>query len=299
MGTELDVRRIVKAPPECFVSSVPVDLLSGENKVAEYMNFDPYILSFYGLSFSRYDGLRFTMDVDGVTNAVEKQNLGSARGLDWEEELRIPAVDRATLKIHAPSSTSGYQWRHRVAVLKRTTALKIILGLSLTDRDKELDGKYGISRSLAVQTHEPLNLAEGVEIVKDVNAVLTSSGTVLRLPVPRNMKAILLSISAYRPSASASAYIDVERDGVSSTLHIDPYCMPSLEYGCPVRIVSLDKLEVSLDVKTSGTYRVRLTYGLGRLTVPEKIRWNIDLTTAEKKIAEELDIYDRVEAGVI
>jgi len=295
----LELRKIVKYPPECFVEASPVDLIEGENVLASYSNFDPHVLSFQGVSFSRVDRASFSMDVDRHVDIVKKPDLGAVRGFDEEEELRVPAHTSAIMKVYSPVAVPAFQWRYRVAVLRKTTALKLILGTSLTDRDRDLDEKFGLSKSLMIYSPKPWDLTEGVEEVKDVNVSLTSSGTVFRLPVPKGKKAVLLDVSAMRTASPASAYLDVKRDGVEQTLHLDLYCLPSLEHRCPIRIVALESLLVTLDARAPGTYKVRLTYGLGKLTIPEKIKWGVELTAEERRVAEEQDLYDKVEAGIL
>jgi hypothetical protein len=76
------------------------------------------------------------------------------------------------------------------------------------------------------------------------------------------------------------------------------YALPSLSYNAPIRIVATDKLEVNVAVAAAGTYYVRATIGIGSLTIPEKIKWGIPLSTEERKIAEQEDLYDKVEAGL-
>jgi hypothetical protein len=89
-------------------------------------------------------------------------------------------------------------------------------------------------------------------------------------------------------------YIDVKRDNID-TLHMDSSCLPDLPYKCPIRIVATEKMEIT----ASSACSVRLTYGLGRITLSEKIRWGIELTPAERDIATKMDLFDKVGAGVI
>jgi len=293
MGTEVDIRKITKYPPECFVSAVPANLAARDNKVAEYFTPDKYVLSLYGVSFAR-QSIAFYADIDGVTNAVQMQNLNASRGIDYEEELKVPITKSARIRLYTTSAVSAYQWRHRIMVLPKTTALKILLGLPLTDRDRELDSKFGISDMVASYPAEPVDLLKGVEQIKSTANVLTGSGTLFRQVVPKGWKLILLDISVTRPASPATLYIDVERDDIE-TLHLDAYCLPSLEYKCPIRVVATDKIEVT----ASGACTARVTYGLGRLTIAEKIRWGIDLTSKEREIADKFGLFDRVEAGVV
>jgi hypothetical protein len=294
----IEIKRVLKYPYETFLESAPVDLLAGDNKVAEYTTFEPYILSINGVSFNPVDGISFSIDADGMTNKVYIANLISTKGLDYEEAVKLPVTKIATMKFTTSSAVSGYQWRYRLTVLKPTAALKLQLGLPLTARDRDLISKFNIDKALKVSTPEPLNPYAGIEEWRTVAVKLTASGTVVNVLPPKNKKVILAGIAATRPSAPASAYLNVNRDNVDKTLYLDLYNLPSLSHEAVVRIVSLDKLLVTLDVKTSGTYYVRLTYGIGSITLREKVEWGLPLTDAERAEAEALDLFDKVEAGV-
>jgi hypothetical protein len=297
MGVEVDIRKVAKYPPECFVSAMPVNLTAGDNKVAEYFTPDKYVLSLYGVSFDNTLGtdVSFYADVDGVTNTVQIPSASfSVRGLDYEEELKVPVTKTAKLRIYSPVNITGYRFRHRIAVLPKTTALKILLGLPLSERDKQLDQKFGISDMIASYPAEPIDLLKGVEQIKSVAVTLPpDGGTVFRQVVPRGWKLILLDMSMV-PSDVGSLYIDVKRDNID-TLHIDSSCMPEIPYKCPVRIVATEKMEIT----ASSPCFVRLTYGLGRITLSEKIRWGLELTQDERDLAAKMDLFDKVEAGVL
>jgi hypothetical protein len=298
VGTEIDIRRVLKYPPESFLSAIPTDLLAGENKVAEYIGFAPNILVLQGFSFSRTSGLKFAIDADKVSSVVELRDLGSVKGLDKEEAIKLPITLIGTMKITAPSATTAYQWRHRVTVFRPTVLLKMQLGLRLTDEEVSLAEKYGLSRLLSLAKPTPYDIWEGIEEWRTVSVSLSSSGTLCRVLAPKGKKVILAGISATRPSSPASAYLTVNRDGTDGVLNLDLYCLPSLDWEAPVRVVSLEKLEVKLDVKVSGTYNVRVTYGIGRLTLPDKIRWGLDLTAEERRVAEEENLFERVRVGL-
>jgi len=295
MGVEVDIRKVARYPPECFVSAMPVDLVAGDNKVAEYFTPDKYVLSLYGVSFDKmYSDVSFYADVDGVTNEVQIPNASFAvRGLDYEEELKVPITKTAKLRVYTSDNITGYLFRHRIAVLPKTTALKILLGLPLSDRDKQLDQKFGISDMISSYPAEPVDLLKGVEKIKSVAVTLTSVGTVFKQVVPKGWKLILLDMSVVRKNP-AELYIDVRRDNID-TLHIDSSCMPDLPYKCPIRIVATEKMEIT----ASSSCAIRLTYGLGRITLSEKLKWGLELTPAERDLATKMDLFDKVEAGVI
>jgi hypothetical protein len=299
MGTEIDIKRVWKYTGESFLSAIPVDLNAGENKVAEYSDFTPNIIVVQGLSFNRVDGLVFHMDVDRYTDVVKLDNLASAGGLDYEEKVKVPSTIITSMRIYAPSTVSAYQWRHRVTVLKPTVAMKLQLGVKLSGNEPELAEKYGLIQALRLSTPEPFNIYSGIEEFRTIAVKMSSSGTIARLPVPAGKKIILTGISAARPTSPGAAYIYVDRDGVEKTLSLDPYCLPELSYEAPLRVIGLDKIEISLDVKTSGNYYVRISYGIGRLTLREKVMWiPSELTPDERKEAENKDLFDKVAAGV-
>ena len=281
----------------------PLDLSEGENREADYAGFSPYFMSLYGVSFATYEGLVFSVDADGVADVVSLADLGAVKGLDYEEEVKIPAVRTMSLRLTAPTAIPAYQLRHKIKVDAPNVLLKMQLGLTLTKRERTLAEKYGLSEKLALQRPAPFDPYTGVETVYSFTTVMSASGTILRLPVPIGMKAVLLDVAADRPAASAQAYITVERDDVKEIVRVDPYCMQGLERPIglwpkyPIRIVALDYMDLEL-VWTSGTHRIRLVYGLGKLTIPEKIRWGVALTDEEAPIAERLGLREKVEVGL-
>ena len=298
MSVSIDVRRVVRYPPESFLSARPVDLIAGDTKVAEYSGFDPYVLVLNGLSFSRVSGLVFHADVDGYTDAARLDDLSSARGLDFEEAVRLPATRRATLRVTAPSAQTAFQWRHRVTVFRPTVAMKLQLGLPLSADEADLAARYGLAESLRLSVPEPFDIRSGVEELREVAVRLTSSGSAARVVVPKGRKVVLLGVSAERPASPASAYLTVVRDDVD-VMELDLYCLPSLSYEAPVRVVALSKLEATLDARVAGEYRVRLVYGIGRLTLRERVAWlPAELTYEERSLAERYDLFGRVRAGV-
>ena len=294
----IDIRKVLKYPPESFVSAVPMNLVAGDNKVAEYSGFDPYILVIQGLSFRALDGGIFHLDVDGYTDMVKLDDLSSVKGLDFEELIKIPVTRRATFRITTTANVTAYQWRHRVTVFKPSVILKLQLGLPLSGYEAELVSKYGLDQALRLYNPEPYNIHSGVEVWKSVSVKLSSSGVVTRVLTPKDMKVILTGVSATRPAEPASAYLNIFRDDVE-VMSLDLYCLPSLSYEVPLRVVALNKLDIFLDVRKAGTYYVRVTYGLGRLTLRDKISWGLDLKAEERAEAEEKDLFNKVLAGVV
>jgi len=302
MTLEVDVKAVFLYSPEIFLSAMPLDLVEGENRWADYSGFAPLIVTLYGFSFTRYDGVSVGVNADGVADVVRLEDLGAAKGLNYEEEVKVSAARDMSLRITAPAAISTYQLRHKVKVDSPNILLKMQLDLPLTGREETLAEKYGLAEKLALQRPTPYNPYEGVDWIYSVTKRMAESGTILWLPVPNGMKAVLLDIAAYRPASAGQAYITVKRD-YRDALRVDPYCLQGLEQPIglwpkyPIRIVAIDNLSVELDW-TSGTHRIRLVYGLGKITIPEKIRCGIELTDGEAEIAERLGLHEKVEVGL-
>lgn len=294
---QIDVVKVARYPPEAFVAAAPLDLGAGENAVARYSNFGPWYISLRGVSMARLDGGAFSVDADGKAAVFRMSDMGAARGIDYNEDVKVPATETMTLRIYAPSATSAFQFRHSLAVLRPTVALKLLLGAELKEDERELARAYGLDKLVALGRVAPLDLRAGVEKVFTETHVLTASGEVLRYAVPDGYKAVLLGISADRPGSAASAYLSVARDRLE-VMNVDLYCLQSPQYDFPVRVVALEELRVKLDVKAAGTYRVRVAYGLGRVTIPEKVAWGLPLTPQEERVAAEEDLRRKVQAGI-
>jgi len=210
---EIDVKRVTRYPPEIFLQAKPFNLAMGVNKIAEYVGFrPPYIIATHGISFARRDDLIFHLDVDGFTDVVRLENLGAIKGLDYEEEVKIPATRSMTMRITAPTAIADYQLRHKTLVTKPNTVLRKVLDMPLTNQDRKLDQKYAIEEILAKERPKPFDPYQGVERVYPISSVLTASGVLFRFNVPDGYKAILLDLAAHRPTAAAQAYINITRD---------------------------------------------------------------------------------------
>jgi len=237
-----------------------------------------------------------------------------------EEELKYPAAKSMLLKVgNVPTGgITAYQFRHKILVLKPNVILKrqmaqwkeklgipLVEKEKLTNAERRLAEEFKIDENLATQVPAPFNPYQGIERVLTFSSRLTASGSILRYPAPEGYKLILLDLAAYRPSASAQAYLKVTRDDIPALEEIDLYCMQGLENPIglypkyAIRIVAVDYLDIELDVKVSGTYRIRTVVGIGKLTLPEKIKWGIELTPTEEAMADRLRLEDKIKVGIL
>jgi hypothetical protein len=305
---ELDLKRITRYPPEIFIQAVPVPLVTGDTPVFAYTGIDvlKFIVQLYGLSFSPLPGGRFSLNVDGSPDVVKIESLDAIRGLDYEEEVRIPARQTLVGRVFNPAGATAYAMRHKVRVDRATPFLKVLFGYPLVgSREVELARKYNMQRVVRTEYLSPLDPYRGLYRVKTYARTMASPGVIARITVPKGWRVALLDIVAERPDAPGKAFVVVERDEFPA-LYLDLYCLPGLSYlnrfehNYSLLINALDWMEVSLDVRAPGTYKVRFIVGLGELLLQDKVRWIPEELTAEERAqAEELNLFELVEAGLV
>jgi hypothetical protein len=306
---ELDLKKITRYPPEIFIQAVPVPVLAeSDTTIFSYTGLDvlKFIVQIYGLSFSPLAGGKFTLDVDGSPDVVKIESLDAVRGLDYEEEVRMPARLSMVGRIFSPSGISAYAMRHKVRVDRANPFLKVLFGYPLTGgREEELAWKYSLERVVATEYLSPFDPYRGLYRVKTYARTMTSSGVVAKIVAPKGWRIALLDIVAERPDAPGKAYVVVERDD-DQAMYLDLYCLPGLSYlnrfdrNYSLLVNALDWMEVSLDVRASGTYKVRFIVGLGKMLLQDKVRWiPEELTSEERTLAEEMNLFELAEAGLI
>jgi len=301
----LDIKKITKYPPEIFLEARPINLNAGENKVFTYVNLEyapAYIAWLYGASFSQLNRAVFRVSVDGRPDVARIDDLGAVRGIDYDEEFKVPASKSLLGTIVSSTTVSNYQIRTKIRVDKSTPFLKYMLGLGLGPNEVDIASRLGFENYLAqpVTQYDPYT---GIERLFTASKTFSESGTLLNIKVPDGYKVVILDISCTRSSSPNQASIAIYRDNVDLD-PLDMYCMPDITYSLrwgsrhnySIRIVALD--EVRVDVQTTTAVKVRVVYGLGRVTIAEKIRWGVPLSASERRVAESQNLFDLVEAGL-
>ena len=304
MGLEYDFKKNLRYPPEIFLVAKPLDLSSGRNIYADYTNISPRMVVLRGLSMARNDDLSLEVLSDKEARAIDIPSLGAMRGIDYEDEVKLQAFDHLRISIFSNAAVSNYQIRHKVLVAEPNIATKLYYGQKLTPEEEALAREYNLRDLIKISPLSNFNPVYDIQQIKVVSQVLSASGTILEVRVPDGKKLVLLDIAAENPGAAAQGYIYVERDHMSEVLELDPYCLPGLSYTLgrlenSIRIVALDYLRVTFDMSAAGTYRFRVVYGVAPLTITDKIRWGIQLSSEEKRIADEQNLEEKIRVGVI
>ena len=304
MVEQVDIMKVTRYPPEIFMAAKPIDLTQGNNVIADYHPKE-YVVALRGISAARNDNLQLIVTADDEGRVIEIPSLGGMRGITAEdEEVKITAFKQLKITIYAPSAVSAYQFRHRVMAFKPNIATKLYYGQPLTEEEETLASKYKLYDILKVQTPNWYNPWNDVKKLKVTTSVLSQSGTILNVRAPEGKKIILLDVTAENPGSANQAYVTVERDYVEDVIDLDLYCLPGLSTGTArpensLRIVALDYLRVDLNMVAAGTYRVRVVYAESPITIIDKIRWGLELTAEERRIAEEQNLEEKIKVGVI
>ena len=304
---QVDVRRALKYPPEVFMGTLVQDLSEGLNDLVVYTGLDvaKLHLTLMGFSSTPSSNVSLLVTSDGRDGYVTVSDLGAVRGLDYLEEVKVGSIRELIIRARALSAVSGFGFRYLVRASPTKVIHKLIHGIALTARERELADKLGLHDLVWGLPAEPWNPYKGVIDIKYQAVTVGTTSSVLRVTPAAGYKAVLLNIAADRPSSPNALKVTVSRDGIDDIMELDAYAMPSVtvdwgaHYWHAMRVVAIDELYVEAEVLSGGPYKIRVVYGLAPVTVAEKIAWGMDLTPSERALADRLGLYDRVEAGLI
>lgn len=297
----IDFRRAVKYPPEVFLWADTVDLEVGDNTLFEYTNLEyspAYILTLQGVSLD--NGVTGVFSVSADDLEAMKIDVPATKGIQYNEDVRIVAEKSMKGSITVTSAVSGFRSRHLLKVDRATPLLKNYYGFEIYDRDKELMSKYNI-KDVNVSEFNPF--ADKVYRVVTSGKAMTTDGTVLKVSVPKDKKVILLDIATSPVSDADKVNISISRDGINDVMTLDAYCLPPMSvwfgsrYLNAMRVVAVDELIIEATVTEPVT--IRATYAIGYLTLEEKVKWGLRMSSSEIKEANEKNLFELAEAGLI
>lgn len=293
MGTEIDIKRVTRYPPEVFVSAAKTDLLAGDTKVATYVVPEEYVLGITGLAFNSLSQGAFYINVDGITEYLRLDSLAFA-DLRREIPAKVVATRTAELHLFTPAGQLSYLWRHNAAVFRRNVAIKELLGITMTESEKRLSEKFRIGKLLKLRPPVPFDLTEGITEQRSVVVSLSVPGKFFRYTVPKGMKAIVTGIKY----STGDGILALERDSVPDTLVLATSCLPHVTSPLThyFRVVATDYFE--LDWRGPGSLEAEIYFGLGPLTLTDKVAWKMPLTDEERREAEAENLFEKVEAGI-
>jgi len=199
-------------------------------------------------------------------------------------------------------------------VLKMSVFEKIKYGLSLDETEKSLATEFDIVKKYNAGTLQKHFIIPAfkkiIEVAKEVTVTAGGNTRVGRMiNVKSGQKAVLIGVSVNAPAVSSTfggpgindTYFTLNRDTVDQAhMKLDCASMPNLETEVPCFIPALDRHEVLIESTTGVTnLAVRYRYGIADISIIEKVRWGMALTSDEKATADSLGLQDAVLAGVM
>ena len=122
------------------------------------------------------------------------------------------------------------------------------------------------------------------------------------ITIPDDEKVILFEIACDVPTDPAhQTFIVVDRDtDQPSYMQWNTYCFAGI--GSPEQLWVPCTTQLYIHARSvvgETNFRIRYKYARCKLSIIDKIRWNLDMKSSEVGIADKLDLWDRVLAGVV
>jgi len=302
----IDPRKNVLYPEIQMAADVVTATESGV-EVASYSGYKPYIAQLKDLATSRNPNTTVRVSVDGAAEVVKSATL-ARYDYDVSEELELPALSTLVITLASDVGSGnipGQIVRHSLRVTKPTVFEKIRFGLRLTDDEKKLDEKYGISKKIDSGIMKMLDGTQFLKIKEFATRITAAAGANpiigRELHATTGMKVVLLGITSDAPVAANTVFIRVDRDEYPEIQNYDTYALPTVSEMAKIYIPATDVIKLTLLNPATNVvnHLVRIKYGIAKISLLERIRWNLAIEPEEQTIIDELELEDVVKAGVI
>jgi hypothetical protein len=123
-----------------------------------------------------------------------------------------------------------------------------------------------------------------------------------RITVPEDEKVILFEIASDHPAAAArGTYIVVDRDiDQPSYMFLNTHCFADIDHPDNCWVPALEEMYVHARSATGETdFKIRYKVLRAKLSLIDKVKWNIDMEPSEVATADKMDLWDRVVAGMV
>jgi len=305
----------VKYPPEelLFGRLIAGPIANnGTSDVTNLIRIAPRVVCATGLSTTRTDNVQLHATADVLTDVINL-NAGALQGIDRLNPLQLWSVKAYRLwvenKTGAPITNRAVRDKYLVETLN--TVLKLRWGLSLDEEDQRLEAKFSLRKNLAAgrlpyrfPALSEAELIRAVWVARLMTAGAASNeGIGDTITIPKGEKVILTAISSEAPDGvTDEVYVKVDRDkDQTDYLEINIAALPnSLDWVETLWVPAVEEMAVRLvcQAAQAGGHRVRYQYVRAPLTLADKVKWGLDMTEEEKTTAQELDLYDRIAAGI-
>jgi len=313
---------LARYAPEDIPGASVVDLVGGTPySIESITRFSKipgeYLVTLLSFSLLASTNVTFYTDVDGTFRTIDSETYGCYH-LDKDEDVFVSAKSTMYLKLLSDAGVSDYPIRYLIRVSKPSIIEKLLYGVALTDKDTPLNNKFNLrDRILSndLPVYKPM-LVSRKQIARKITADSDDNPQVGEtITVPKNRYIVLdeIAVDGYE-SGVTDNFIVIDRDLDDEYVKLNCFAMPPfvynttpgdltpdipLSYSMKMGIPAVDKLSIYLENGSGVTdWRVRFKYSMYVLTIPEKIRWGITLTSDEESLASANDLFSKVQAGL-
>jgi len=316
---------LAKYIPEDIPGAGVVDLVNGTpysvESIARFSKIPgEYLVTLLSFGLLASANVTFYTDVDGTFRTIDSETYGCYH-LDKDEDVFVSAKSTMYLKLLSDADVSDYPIRYLIRVSKPSIIEKLLYGVALTDEDTPLNNRFNLgdrvlSRDIPIL--KPV-LVSRKQIARKITATGGDNPQIGEtITVPKNRYIVLdeIAVDGYEtsPTDVTDNFIVVDRDLDDEYVKLNCFAMPPfvynttpgdltpdipLSYPMKMSIPAVDKLSIHLENGSNVTnWRVRFKYSTYVLTIPDKIRWGITLTSDEESLAVANDLHGKVKAGL-
>lgn len=292
--------------PETIPEALAITSSASGANIASYAAFKPFVMILKDLITNQVATETVRIDTDAGHGVIESPL--AARPLLEPSKLDILVED--SMDLWAVGAVAEARYAYTLRVTQLTVFEKIKYGVALTVEESALAKEYDIVRKYLAGIMKPSESPQFKRIIEVAKKVTVAAGSKTRVGrivnVRSGEKAVLLGMAADSATVaggvgSNDTYLAVNRDVRDlNYVKLDTIAMPVLTHEIECHIPAIDRLEVELQSVTGiAALPVRYRYGIADLTVLEKIRWGLPLTSIEAQDAESFNLFDAVAAGVL
>jgi hypothetical protein len=315
-------------PEELLVAKSQTIAGGAEWEVDAWRRINPYYAILQYFATTQTVGAKLRVTADSEASAYD-EDMDAFLPLGNSEVAGLMA--KKLMLVHVANLTGfampNYQFRYRLLVDQYSVAEKIRQGLLRQDSDftteeLRLDKKFNLRENIAagrlpyqfpMSTFDRLNRETIIKIVDvGVHLAAINAGSVAdptlqadvgpRIEAAEGEKLILFEVGTDQPVAAArQTFIVVDRDhDQGGYLMLNTWCFLDINHLENLWMPTPNEFYVhARSVVGETDFRIRYKYARCKLTLIDKIRWNLDMEPSEVAVADKLDLFDRVEAGLV
>jgi len=122
-----------------------------------------------------------------------------------------------------------------------------------------------------------------------------------RITVPEDEKVILFEIATDHAEAAQGTNIIVDRDiDQLGYMFLNTHCFASIDHPDNCWVPTVEEMYIhARSTLGQDSFKIRYKYLRAKLTLIDKIKWNISLEPSEVATADKMDLWDRLSSGVL